>query len=498
MDSISFIENLKLMKNLFILTKTICFALCTALLASCAVNPVTGKTQLMLMTEGQEIAMGAEYDPQLVASFGLYEDPEIISLIETKGTEMGKISHRPNLQYHFRILDSPVVNAFAVPGGYIYLTRGILAQLNNEAELMGVIGHEMGHVTARHSATQQSKSMIGQVILLGGSAVSERFAQFSNYAATGMELIFLSFSGENEREADALGIEYSTKLGYDANTMADFFDVLNKMGDGGSTIPTFLSTHPDPGDRNTAVAATASKWQSTVGNSSWLVNGDEYLRLIDGIVYGEDPRNGFVENNVFYCPNQAFKFTLPTGWAFENAASQISMAPEDGSAILAFMACPEKTLTEAQAAGITGLGLTNTQSKPVSINGLSALSLSGDQVTTDASTGTQSTNKIISYYIEHNGTIYAFHGLSTEANFTGFQPKFETTINSFAKLTDPSKLNVTPARISIKTVANTDKLTNVLTSMGVDPTDKAEIALLNNLELTDTVEKGKLLKIFIK
>jgi len=294
-----------------------------------------------------------------------------------------------------------------------------------------------------------------------------------------------------------LGIEYSTKLGYDANTMADFFDVLNKMGDGGSTIPTFLSTHPDPGDRNTAVAATAAKWQSTVGNSSWLVNGDEYLKLIDGIVYGEDPRNGFVENNVFYCPNKAFKFTLPTGWAFENAASQISMAPEDGSAILAFMACPEKTLTEAQAAGITGLGLTNTQSKPVNINGLSALSLSGDQVTTDANTGTQSTNKIISYYIEHNGTIYAFHGLSTEANFTGFQPKFETTINSFAKLTDPSKLNVTPARISIKTVANTDKLTNVLTSMGVDPTDKAEIALLNNLELTDTVEKGKLLKIFI-
>lgn len=486
------------MKKIIFIAKTICFALFAAFLTSCAVNPVTGKTQLMLMTESQEIAMGKEYDPQLVASFGQYEEPGILSLVETKGTEMGKISHRPNLQYHFRILDSPVVNAFAVPGGYIYLTRGILAQLNNEAELMGVIGHEMGHVTARHSATQQSKSIIGQAILLGGSAVSERFAQFSNYAATGMELIFLGFSRENEREADALGIEYSTKLGYDANTMADFFNVLNKMGDSGSSIPTFLSTHPDPGDRNTAVAATAAKWQATVGNSSWKVNGDEYLKLIDGIVYGEDPRNGFVENNVYYHPSQAFKFTVPTGWTFENAASQISMAPEDGTALLAFMACPEKTLAEAQAAGITGLGLTNTQSKPVSINGLSALSLLGDQISTNSSTGAQTTNKIISYYIEHNGNIYAFHGLSGETNFSGLQPKFEATINSFAKLTDPSKLNVTPTRISIKTVGNTDKLTNVLTTMGVAAPNKAEIALLNNLELTDTVEKGKLLKIFIK
>lgn len=486
------------MKNIVLLSKTICFAVCAAIITSCAVNPVTGKTQFMLMTESQEIAMGAEYDPELVASFGQYNDPDILALVESKGNEMGKISHRPNLQYHFRILDSPVVNAFAVPGGYIYLTRGILAQLNNEAELMGVIGHEMGHVTARHSATQQSKSILGQVILLGGSAVSERFAQFSNYLSTGMELIFLGFSRENEREADALGIEYSTKLGYDANTMADFFNVLNKMGDSGSKIPTFLSTHPDPGDRNTAVSATATKWQSEVGNSTWTVNRDEYLKLIDGIVYGEDPRNGFVENNVFYHPKQSFKFNLPAEWTFENAASQISMAPKDGSAILVFMACPEKTLTEAQTAGITGLGLTNTQSKTVNINGLSALSLSGDQITTDQSTGAKTTNKIISYYIEHNGNIYVFHGLAAEANFTSFQPKFESTINSFAKLTDPAKLNVSPTRIAIKTVGNTDKLTNILTAMGVNANDKEKIALLNNLELTDTVDKGRLLKIFIK
>jgi len=127
------------------------------ILPSCAVNPVTGKKQLMLMTEEQEIAMGSNYDPSVIATFGLYENEELLNFITEKGKELGRISHRPNLEYHFRILDSPVVNAFAVPGGYIYFTRGILAQFNSEAELIGVLGHELGHVTARHSASQQSK-----------------------------------------------------------------------------------------------------------------------------------------------------------------------------------------------------------------------------------------------------------------------------------------------------------------------------------------------------
>src|SRR5690554_3158037 len=126
---------------------------------SCAVNPVTGRKQIMLMSEEQEIAMGKEYDPQVVATFGEYKDEKLLAFIREKGQEMGKISHRPDLEYHFRILDTPVVNAFAVPGGYLYFTRGILAQFNNEAELIGVLGHEMGHVTARHTVSQQSKQI---------------------------------------------------------------------------------------------------------------------------------------------------------------------------------------------------------------------------------------------------------------------------------------------------------------------------------------------------
>lgn len=474
--------------------------LCILVPASCAVNPVTGKTQMMLMSESQEITMGAEYDNEMASSFGLYDDAEIQSFVQNKGSEMGKLSHRPTLEYHFRILDSPVVNAFAVPGGYIYLTRGILAQLNNEAELMCVIGHEMGHVTARHSASQQTKSMLGQILLIGGAAVSERFAQFSDYASSGLELISLSFSREDERQADALGIEYATKLGYNAYVMADFFNVLNKMSsaEGSSSIPTFLSTHPNPSDRNASVASNAAKWQAEVGKNDYSVNANQYLKLIDGIVYGEDPRNGFVEGNTFYHPALGFKFTIPTSWQLENAASQISMSPEDGSALLAFMVCSEKTLADAEAAGISGLNLTNTQRQEVSINGLSALSSLSDQTSTNSSTGTTSINKILSFYVELNNSIFVFHGLAPEANFNSIKSTFETSMKSFSKLTDASKLNVKPSKIAVRTVAKTDKLTNILTTMGVSNEKKDEIALLNNLELTDTVEAGRNLKIVTK
>jgi len=198
-----------MIKRLIIPAKLTLIFLTTLIVFSCAINPVTGKRQIMFMSEEQEVQMGIAYDPQVVATFGEYRNDNILNFISAKTTEMGVISHRPNLQYHVKILDSPVVNAFAVPGGYMYLTRGILAQFNNEAELMGVIGHEMGHITARHSVSQQSKQQLGQLLLIGGMIASEKFAQYAEYALQGMQLLFLKFSRDNEREADALGVEYS-------------------------------------------------------------------------------------------------------------------------------------------------------------------------------------------------------------------------------------------------------------------------------------------------
>lgn len=467
------------------------------IIPSCAVNPVTGKKQLMLMSEAQEIEMGKQYDPQVTATFGLYQDEQLLQFIQTKGDEMGKISHRPHLQYHFRILDTPVLNAFAVPGGYIYFTRGILAQFNNEAELIGVLGHEMGHITARHTVSNQSKQQLGQLILVGGMIASEEFREFAGYAMQGMQLLFLKFSRDNERESDWIGVEYASKIQYDAQKMADFFNVLNKtnMASDHGGIPTFLSTHPDPGDRYTAVTQHAEQWKDSLKNTNWLVNENSYLQMIDGMVYGEDPRQGYVDSNVFYHPEMKFRFPVPAGWKLGNSPLQVQMAPEDGRAMMIFMLAQQNSAEEAAQVTLKDLNLTVLETKRETVNGMPAVAAISQQVSQNQQTGQQQTIKVMSYFIEYGGQVYVFHGVSSDANFNSFASLFESTMRSFNRLTDASKINVKPKRIRIKKVQQNGTLADAFRYFGVPQNQMDELALLNNLELSDSVNSGKLIKI---
>lgn len=467
------------------------------LIPSCAINPVTGKKQLMLMSEGQEVALGAQYDPTVISTFGEYKSEKLLAFMKKEGDEMGKISHRPNLEYHFKILDSPVVNAFAVPGGYIYFTRGILAQFNNEAELIGVLGHEMGHITARHSASQQSKQQLGQILMMGGMIASEEFRQFAGYAMQGMELLFLKFSRDNEREADRLGVEYSSKINYDAQKMADFFNVLNKMSMGSEHggVPTFMSTHPDPGDRYNSVRQQAKQWQDSLNNTNWIVNGDNYLRMIDGLVYGEDPRQGFVEANMFYHPDMKFKYPIPVGWQLQNSPMQVQMAPKDGKAMMVFMMAQQKTLEEAAQKNLTDLNLTVLDSKRTTINGFPAIAAISQQVSQDPQTGAQQMIKVMSYLIQDNNSIFVFHGVSDDVNFNTYYRVFESTMTNFSRLTEPAKLNVKPKRIKVVQAPAAGTLSQTFKTLKVPESQMKELALLNNIELTHQVAKGKLIKI---
>lgn len=485
------------MKQHQIIISGIVFTVFTLLIPSCAVNPVTGRKQVVLMSESQEIALGAQYDPSVVSTFGVYENQVLQSFIKTEGDKMGLISHRPNLQYHFKILDSPVVNAFAVPGGYIYFTRGILAQFNNEAELIGVLGHEMGHVTARHSVSQQTKQTFGQVLLMGGMVVAPNLTRYAEYAMQGMQLLFLRFSRENEREADRLGVEYASKIGYDANKMADFFNVLNKMSMGTEHggVPTFLSTHPDPGDRYNSVKNTTAEWQQKLGATTWKVNGNNYLKLIDGLIYGDDPRQGFVENNVFYHPDMKFKYPVPAGWQFENSPLQVSMAPKDGKAVIAFLVPGQKSLEEAAKNMVEGLKVTVIENKRKNINGMPAIEILSQQTLQDQQTGAVQSVKFLSCFIQLNETVFAFHGVAADADFNNFEPVFRATIENFSKLTDPAKLNVKPKRIKIYEVKNTQTLAEIFANQKVAQNKTKELALLNNLELNDMIEKGSLIKL---
>ncbi|MCA1756262.1 MAG: M48 family metalloprotease [Bacteroidales bacterium] len=485
------------MKALNIYGKITSMVIMVALVSSCAVNPVTGKKQLMFTSEAREVQMGAQYDPQVVATFGEYQDAQALTFIQAGADEMGLISHRPKLKYHVRILDSPVVNAFAVPGGYIYLTRGILTQFNNEAELMGVLGHEMGHITARHSMASQSKQTLGQLLLMGGMIASEEFASYAQYAMQGMQLLFLKFSRDDERQADQLGVAYSTQIGYDAGEMAEFFRVLEKMSmpDEQGGVPTFLSTHPSPADRYNAVKQDAQRWKDSLDLPQYKVNGNSYLQMIDGMVYGEDPRQGYVDGNTFYHPELRFMFTFPAGWKLENMPAQINIAPPDGKALMVFTLSEGASLEAAASSTLEQLELKPEESSATTINGMPAIVTVSRQVSQNQSTGQQQTRMVLSHFINYDNKYYAFHGVSSEPDFPVYSGSFTNIVSHFSRLTDPARLNKQPTRLQVRNVQRSGTLEAALKYYGVPQDKLAEVALLNDMELSDMVQSGKAIKV---
>lgn len=464
---------------------------------SCSRNPVTGKKEVMLMSEGQELALGKESDPAIVAQYGLYENATLQAFINEKGKQMAAISHRPNLNYEFKILDSPVVNAFAVPGGYVYFTRGIMGHFNNEAEFAGVLGHEIGHIAAKHSAKQYTKQMITQVLFIGGLIVSEKFRNFADVAQQGLGLMFLKFSRDNETESDKLGVNYSTKVGYDAREMADFFKTLEKLSGGAGSIPTFLSTHPDPGDRYNKVNQLAVEEQKTLDPATLKVNRNNYLRMIDGIVYGEDPRQGYVENNVFYHPELKFQFSVPASWQTVNTPSQVQMAPQDGKAMIVMSLAEGSDLATARNKVIQDNQLTVLESTNTTVNGLPAVAMMSD-IIQQAQPGQQQAEplRVLTYLIQYNNLIYKFHGLSTKADFNTYFSSFQSTMKSFRTLTDQSKIDKKPTLIKIVENKSTAPLQQILTQQNMPSARHKELAVLNGMELTSVVESGTLVKVF--
>lgn len=472
------------------------------LVGACATNPVTGKKQIMFMSESQEIALGAQSDPSVVAQFGLYQDEQLQKFIKEKGQEMASISHRSHLKFDFKVVDSPVINAFALPGGYVYFTRGILAHFNNEAQFAGVLGHEIGHVTARHGASQQSKQMLYSGGLILGMVLSPELAQMGDLASQSLGLLFLKFGRDDESQSDRLGVEYSTKIGYDAKEMAKFFGVLDRVSGGAEgRVPTFMSTHPDPADRNVKVEAMAKEWQGKTPDKDFEVNRDSYLRMIDGIVYGEDPRQGFVENNNFYHPELKFQFPTPIGWQVQNSPQQVAMAPKDGKAMMIMNIAQGQSLEAAATATNEQYKLQTVSSRNTTVNGLPAIEMVSNMVN-EQQQGQQQQGQqqkavqVQTYLILYNNLIYRFLGLSYAESFATYQTSFLNTMQRFSRLTDPNKLNRQPERIDVLPVQQANStLADVFRSYGLDAKRHEEFAVLNDMQLTDRLPKGMLIKV---
>ena len=471
---------------------SLCFFL-LLVVSGCAVNPVTGQQELMLLSDPQERQMGGQTDQAVIEQYGLYPDSSLNGYVESLGQPMARLSHRPELGWSFKVMDSPVVNAFAAPGGYIYVTRGLLAAVNDEAELAGVLGHEIGHVTARHSARKYSQMMLANLGLgLGISLAGEYGEVLGPLLQTGTGLLFLKFSRDDERQADALGVEYASKAGFDAGRLADFFTSLERMssleGGDGSRLPEFFSTHPNPVDRQASVRKMAARWQAERSAQSLRVNRDGYPQPTDGMVYGDDPRKGFREGDWFYLPQQGIQFRIPTDWSFAREGQQVQMASPDQKGLVFFevkQGVEIGPLADGFVADLKGQLVRST-------DGTKAGMPSRQQVVVVTDQGKRAV--IQSEYIQGRGEVLAFHGMSAETEFVKMQPSLILPADSFSPIRDQQKRNPQPQRIQIEQVRRPASLQTFLQSAKVDNNLWEKIAWINGMSLTDQLSAGQRIK----
>ena len=472
-------------------------AVLSVVVYSCARNPVTGKRQISLVSEAQEIEMGKAYDPQVVAQYGLYDDANLQRFITEKGKAMAAISHRPNLNYEFKVVDSPVVNAFAVPGGYVYFTRGIMAHFSSEAEFAGVLGHEIGHVTARHSAQQMTKQTLGQIGMIGGMIAVPELAQNSQMLSQALGLAFLKFGRDDERQSDKLGVEYSTQIGYDAKQMSKFFGTLAAMrGEAGASMPNFTSTHPNPGERKAKVMQMAQAAQAATPGQDYKVGRDSYLRMIDGLVYGEDPKGGFVENSRFYHPVLKFQFPVPQGWQTANSPSQFQMGEPNGKAVMSLMLAQGNDLQAAANAFVQQTNAQVLDNKSATINGMPALVVLSqiDQTPQGQPSNPQNLLAVLTYFIQYGGNIYQLNGITRKTDYSRYERTFVNTMSNFDTLSDPDKLNRQPERVKIMAANRSTTLQALLQQSGIPSNRMQELAVLNGMDLNATLSAGTLYK----
>ena len=465
------------------------------LLAACAVNPVTGKKDFMLLSEQDEIRMGTEADPTIVENFGIYDDPELANFLNSVGQQMAAISHRPHLKYTFRLLDSPVVNAFALPGGYVYFTRGIMAHFNSEAECVGVLGHEIGHVTARHSAKQYSNQMLAQIGLVTGSVLSPEFAKMAGASQEAINLMFLSFSRDHESESDVLGVEYSLAIGYDPMQLANFFEALDRMdGDTGtSVVPDFYSTHPNPADRSREVQRYAARLKSEGNYPELKIGRNEFLNRLDGLVYGTDPRDGFVEDGVYYNPNFGLTFTLPSNWEVQVKRDGLISGSETGDAMLLFVQDTAWSASEAAREFVERLDVNLVKVETTEYNGMPGKFFEGDLVNPQDPSDIY---YLVGYFFEHRSKVHKLIVLSERTSFKNYVDDVNLSIRNCKELTDPEKLSREPERLEVFTATQEGSAQTVLAAAGYDEERLEELLVLNGLHANEVVTAGTLLKGF--
>jgi predicted Zn-dependent protease len=458
-----------------------------AALVTCATNPVTGKKELSLVSESQEIEMGRSYAAQVSREIGVYPDSAVQRYVSGIGRRMALASERPALPWTFTVMDDPVVNAFALPGGYIFVTRGILTHMTSEAELATVVGHEIGHVAAKHSVRQMSKQQLAQIGLAAGSLASSTVARNAGLLSQATGVLFLKWGRDDESQADQLGFRYALQDGYDVREMVKMFATLQRISArSGQRIPEWLSTHPDPGNR---IAATQARLARVTRNlDSARVNQDEYLRVVDGMIYGDNPRQGYFQGTSFLHPDLKFQLDFPSGWKTQNSPSQVAGASAAQDALVGLTPAGQDPPGAALQKFLGQKGVQGGTVNPSPINGNPAAMV---QFTATAEDGGQLRG--YTAYVSYNGSTYQLLGYTVAGTFATYDGTFRGFIGSFRRLTDPAALGIKPNRILVATVGRAQTLDQFnQANPSVVPVD--ELALINGMQPGDQLAAGQKVK----
>lgn len=464
--------------------------------AGCTQNPVTGQKEFTgLMSPQQEKSIGASQHQEIIKQYGgVYSNPAIQAYVDDIGGKMAKYSERKDVTYKFTVLDSPIVNAFALPGGYIYITRGILALANSEAELAAVLGHEIGHVAARHQASRYSQGVLTQ---LGATVLSAAIGvpAASQAIGLGSNLYMSSYSRGQETQSDQLGVRYLVAAGYDPLAMSNFLRAMNIDQEIESHLKgkqdmraSYLSSHPDTGQRVGESRAEAEKFQ-TQGEP--LIAETRYLSMIRNMPFGDSPAQGFEKNGSFFHPDLGFAFDIPQSFHIDNKPQRIAVEGRDGSVMVLDMkknegvSRPEDYISNVWLKG-EGRG----QIETMNVNGLNAATTS-----VGATINNQPVEVRLVAIPWDNQDFVRMQILIPRGTSENAVNDLKRMTYSFRRLSDNDRNSIRPLRIELVKAGAGDSIQSLSSQMGVTQNKVERFAALNALTPNTPIIAGKMYKI---
>ncbi len=465
-----------------------------AFLSSCTVNPATGQKQFTgLLPAEQEESVGISEHQKVRATYGDFIQGPIADYVNRIGQKVAANTERSDVQYKFHVIDSPIVNAFAVPGGYIYVSRGLVALANNEAELAGVIAHEIGHITGRHAAARMSQ---GALVGLGAAILSAATGSgaLGQVANVGSDLYIKSYSRGQESEADDLGVRYLSRAGYDPKAMSSFLSSLDAQtkldlkiagkseGDGFN----YFSTHPVTADRVQHAAALAANYQ---GGANAL-NRNEFMAAVNGLTYGDSEAQGFVRGDQFYHPKMGFTFTIPNGFTVLNNPSELIATSKDGSLLILDSGRDDQN--RDPLAYLTQGWMKNNQAQ-----GAESVTINGMRAATAAFAGTANGKAVIIRVVAiewRPGQFFRFQMAIPQSAGTDVVENLKRTTYSFRAMNDSEKAGIKPLRVRTFTASAGDSVSNAASRMAFGSYREERFRVLNGLT-SNALTPGQIYKV---